>query len=157
MFRSRKCRTVPPHRPHPSPTVSIVVKADASVREPRCSSKCGLPFGFEVADASHGQQRQDVCDSLLVNHHDSCWAKGNLVSISNGESCKTGRGQLLEGMIERAKRASKKRSLLAGFFLLCLVAVLSGCQTLGYYKQAIQGECQILLHRQSIEKLLAST
>ena len=62
-------------------------------------------------------------------------------------------------MIERAKRprSLRRRRLLVGLCFLSLIAALSGCQSIGFYKQAIQGECQILLHRQSIEKLLANT
>ena len=47
------------------------------------------------------------------------------------------------------------RRLLAGPFFLCLVAALAGCQSIGYYHQAIRGECQILIHRQPIQKLTA--
>jgi len=36
-----------------------------------------------------------------------------------------------------------------------LAAVLTGCQTVCYYQQAVAGQCQILLHQQSISKLLA--
>jgi predicted aminopeptidase len=36
-----------------------------------------------------------------------------------------------------------------------MVAALSGCQTVRYYGQAVAGECQILAHKQSIEKLIA--
>ena len=39
--------------------------------------------------------------------------------------------------------------------VVCLTVALSGCQTLGYYKQAIGGEYQILAHRQPIQKLIA--
>ena len=36
-----------------------------------------------------------------------------------------------------------------------MAAALSGCQALRYYQQAIAGQCQILVHEQSIPKLLA--
>jgi predicted aminopeptidase len=40
-------------------------------------------------------------------------------------------------------------------FLLLVVAILTGCQTVSYYKQAIQGQYQIWAQRQSIETLIA--
>jgi len=46
----------------------------------------------------------------------------------------------------------RSRRILA---LVCLALGFCGCQSIGYYKQAIQGECQILAHRQKIKKLLA--
>jgi len=59
-------------------------------------------------------------------------------------------------MIKCPKRLKSRaaRVLLICVCILCLAVVLSGCQTLSYYKQAIQGECQILTHRQPIERLL---
>jgi predicted aminopeptidase len=45
--------------------------------------------------------------------------------------------------------------LLCGAFCGLLVAVLSGCQAITFYKQAIGGECEILTHEQPISKLLA--
>jgi len=36
-----------------------------------------------------------------------------------------------------------------------LVAVLSGCQAISYYRQAIAGQCQILAHQQPIRQLIA--
>jgi predicted aminopeptidase len=36
-----------------------------------------------------------------------------------------------------------------------MAAALSGCQAVRYYQQAVAGQCQILLHEQSIPKLLA--
>lgn len=36
-----------------------------------------------------------------------------------------------------------------------MATALSGCQTVPYYGQAVAGQCQILVHRQSIPKLLA--
>lgn len=60
-------------------------------------------------------------------------------------------------MIEWRKRKIPRRTriLVATLAALALAAFLQGCQTLGYYKQAVQGECQILAHRQSIAKLVA--
>jgi len=43
------------------------------------------------------------------------------------------------------------------FVVTVLATVLSGCQTVSYYKQAIRGQYQIFANRQPIEKLLAST
>lgn len=40
--------------------------------------------------------------------------------------------------------------------LLCIVvAGVCGCQTIGYYAQAVHGESQILLHKKPIDKLIA--
>src|SRR5258705_8102008 len=49
------------------------------------------------------------------------------------------------------------RLLGVGFVVALLATVLSGCQTVSYYKQAIRGQYQIFAHRQPIEKLLAGT
>jgi predicted aminopeptidase len=37
-----------------------------------------------------------------------------------------------------------------------MVAAFSGCQGIGYYKQAVCGECQILAHQQPIRQLIAN-
>src|SRR5687767_15867837 len=48
--------------------------------------------------------------------------------------------------------------LLGLFFAVSVLAVLlSGCQTVSYYRQAIAGQYQIFANRTSIEKLLANT
>ncbi len=39
--------------------------------------------------------------------------------------------------------------------LLLLATGLTGCQTVGYYKQAIQGQYQVLKHRQPMSELIA--
>jgi predicted aminopeptidase len=39
---------------------------------------------------------------------------------------------------------------------LFLVLLISGCNSLSYYAQAVHGQYQILIHRQSIEKLIAN-
>lgn len=44
-----------------------------------------------------------------------------------------------------------------GFAVVVLATVLSGCQTVSYYKQAIRGQYQIFANRERIEKLIAST
>lgn len=46
---------------------------------------------------------------------------------------------------------------LAGCFLIPAIGLCSGCQTAAYYKQAIQGQCLIVLHQESVKSLLAST
>lgn len=46
---------------------------------------------------------------------------------------------------------------LTGCFLIAAIGLCSGCQTAAYYKQAIQGQCQIVLHQESIKSLLVST
>ena len=45
--------------------------------------------------------------------------------------------------------------MLCGLACGLLVAVLSGCQAISYYRQAIAGECQILAHQQPIRQLIA--
>jgi predicted aminopeptidase len=39
--------------------------------------------------------------------------------------------------------------------LLAIVAAVAGCQTLGYYGQAIKGQYQIFAHQKAIDKLIA--
>jgi predicted aminopeptidase len=48
-----------------------------------------------------------------------------------------------------------RRKWLLVLLLALVVAVVSGCQTIGYYAQAIKGEGQILANRKSIDKLIA--
>lgn len=50
-----------------------------------------------------------------------------------------------------------RRKWLLVVLLALIVAVVSGCQTIGYYAQAIKGEGQILAGRKSIDKLIADT
>jgi predicted aminopeptidase len=52
-------------------------------------------------------------------------------------------------------RRSPVRRCLGGLACALLAVLLSGCQSVSYYGQAIAGESQILLHRQSIPKLIA--
>ena len=47
------------------------------------------------------------------------------------------------------------RSAVTRVFLLLLVAGLTGCQTAGYYKQAIQGQYQVLKNRRLMSELIA--
>jgi predicted aminopeptidase len=58
---------------------------------------------------------------------------------------------------KKAPRSLGRRIRLAvcGFACLLLVALLSGCQAISYYRQAIAGQCQILTHEKSIHKLIA--
>jgi predicted aminopeptidase len=44
-----------------------------------------------------------------------------------------------------------------GFVVAVLASVLSGCQTVSYYTQAIRGQYQIFAHREKVEKLIANT
>jgi predicted aminopeptidase len=57
------------------------------------------------------------------------------------------------------KRPKKHRvrKWLAVVVLLAIVGAVAGCQTLGYYGQAIKGQYQIFAHRQPVEKLIADT
>jgi predicted aminopeptidase len=54
----------------------------------------------------------------------------------------------------KSRRKLVKR-LVAGFFLLVVVATVSGCHTLGFYSQAVRGQYQIIANEQRIDKLLA--
>ena len=45
----------------------------------------------------------------------------------------------------------------ARFALFALLPLLAGCSSVGYYAQAIHGQCQILHRKQPIEKLLADS
>jgi predicted aminopeptidase len=47
-----------------------------------------------------------------------------------------------------------RRSLVATLFIVA-AAAFTGCQTVGYYAQAVRGQCQMLAHERSCEKLLA--
>jgi len=56
----------------------------------------------------------------------------------------------------RPKRPSARaRRILAGALFIITAAAFSGCQTVGYYAQAVRGQCQILTHQRSCERLLA--
>jgi len=55
----------------------------------------------------------------------------------------------------RPKRPSARaRRILAGALFLA-AAAFTGCRTVGYYAQAVRGQCQMLARQQSCEKLLA--
>src|SRR5688572_32739078 len=55
------------------------------------------------------------------------------------------------------KRRRVLKLLGLGFAVVVLATVLSGCQTVSYYKQAIRGQYQIFAHRERIEDLIANT
>src|SRR6185503_3840670 len=58
----------------------------------------------------------------------------------------------------RPKRPSvRTRRILAGALFILIVAAFSGCQTVGYYAQAVRGQYQMLAHQRSCEKLLADS
>ena len=59
-------------------------------------------------------------------------------------------------MIKKLKRI-RLRHVLLGFFFLLVIAGLSGCQTVKFYKQAIQGQYQILANQKPIRELIADT
>src|SRR5262249_39215461 len=70
--------------------------------------------------------------------------------LSNGR--KTFRNN---GRMKRPKK-HRVRKWLAVVVLLAIVAAVAGCQTLGYYGQAIKGQYQIFAHRQPVDKLIAA-
>ena len=49
----------------------------------------------------------------------------------------------------------RARRLLAAAVFIVTAAVFTGCQTVGYYAQAVRGQCQVLARQRSCEKLLA--
>lgn len=49
----------------------------------------------------------------------------------------------------------RKKSLVLVAFLAVIVAAVSGCQTIGYYAQAVKGEYRILAAREPIDKVIA--
>ena len=54
------------------------------------------------------------------------------------------------------KKSAKSRRLwkvLIGAALVAAVGAVSGCRTLSFYGQAIKGQCQLVLHERSIQKL----
>jgi len=55
------------------------------------------------------------------------------------------------------KRRRVVKLLGFAFAVVVLATVLSGCQAVSYYKQAIRGQYQIFANRQRVEKLIAST
>jgi predicted aminopeptidase len=55
----------------------------------------------------------------------------------------------------KTRFTARSRKLLASICLIALAFAFGGCQTFGYYGQAIRGEYQILSHREPIQKLIA--
>src|SRR5437879_4165324 len=58
---------------------------------------------------------------------------------------------------ETPGKVSRGRKWAIAIALVLVVLVVSGCQTLGFYGQAIRGQYQLLAHRQSVEKLVADS
>jgi len=58
-------------------------------------------------------------------------------------------------MKQRSERARRVRQWLLAPVLLLAILAMSGCQNLGYYGQAIKGQCQIVTHQQKIKKLVS--
>src|SRR6266581_7312262 len=56
--------------------------------------------------------------------------------------------------LNRPRKLSRARKWALGTALVLVVAAVSGCQTLGFYSQAIKGQYELVAHRQPIEKLL---
>ena len=54
-----------------------------------------------------------------------------------------------------AKFVRRRKTLLLLLSLALIVAAVSGCQTIGFYSQAIRGQYQIFAHQQLIDKLIA--
>ncbi len=48
-----------------------------------------------------------------------------------------------------------KWSRVLSLIFILMAALLSGCQSVSFYRQAIAGQCQILTHQEPIDKLLA--
>jgi predicted aminopeptidase len=60
-------------------------------------------------------------------------------------------------MIDLLNTVRLRKILWLGSFFVPLAALLSGCQTMGYYKQAIQGQYEILTNRKPINQLIANS
>src|SRR5438445_6303996 len=58
---------------------------------------------------------------------------------------------------ENPRKISPVRKWLLGSALVAIILIVSGCQTLSFYGQAIKGQYQLLAHRQPIEKLVADS
>jgi predicted aminopeptidase len=57
--------------------------------------------------------------------------------------------------MNRFAKIIRRRKTLALLSLALIVAVFSGCRTIGFYSQAIRGQYQIFAHQELIEKLIA--
>jgi len=60
-------------------------------------------------------------------------------------------------MIRSFKKASRIQKGLIVLTLLLIVIGVSGCETFGFYKQAIKGQYQLIAGQQPIDKLLANS
>ena len=56
--------------------------------------------------------------------------------------------------LNKPRKLSRARKWALGTALVLVVAAVSGCQTLGFYSQALKGQYELVAHRQPIEKLL---
>jgi predicted aminopeptidase len=57
--------------------------------------------------------------------------------------------------MNRLLKMRLRRKVLLLVLLAAVVAAVSGCQTIGYYSQAVKGQYQIFAHQEPIEKLIA--
>lgn len=57
--------------------------------------------------------------------------------------------------MNRLSRILRRKKTLLLLSLLLIVAAVSGCQTIGFYSQAIKGQYQIFAHQELIDKLIA--
>ena len=57
--------------------------------------------------------------------------------------------------MNRLSKIVRRRKMLLLLSLALIVATVSGCQTIGFYSQAIKGQYQIFAHQELIDKLIA--
>jgi predicted aminopeptidase len=57
--------------------------------------------------------------------------------------------------MNRLSKIFRRRKTLLWLSLIFIVAAVSGCQTIGFYSQAIKGQYQIFAHQELIDKLIA--
>jgi predicted aminopeptidase len=60
---------------------------------------------------------------------------------------------MVQGDAKRVTVKARRFVLFLGFVVLAVA--LSGCEAVGYYRQAIAGQYQILAHQKPIESLIA--
>ena len=58
-------------------------------------------------------------------------------------------------MSRMKRRLFRAPKLALGSLAVAIAAAVCGCRTIGYYAQAVRGECQIVARQQRIEKVLA--
>src|SRR5205823_9160953 len=63
-----------------------------------------------------------------------------------------GQAGLMIARLKKIRRMTKRLILLA---LLIPALALSGCQTISFYRQAIQGQISLITHQQRSDKLIA--